>query len=126
MKFLPVRDLRSKSADVWKGLTAEREMVVTSNGRPSTRTSFCARSSASIPSGSTPSSRKYEQAAFPSQATLSRSGCPPPDDEPFLEIALAGEIRRLVTGNGKHYPAEAQHGVEVLSPRSFIERYREE
>jgi antitoxin (DNA-binding transcriptional repressor) of toxin-antitoxin stability system len=34
MKFLSVRDLRSKSADVWKGLAAEREMVVTSNGRP--------------------------------------------------------------------------------------------
>ena len=34
MKFLSVRDLRSKSADVWKGLMAEREMVVTSNGRP--------------------------------------------------------------------------------------------
>ena len=34
MKFLSVRDLRSKSADVWKGLSAEREMVVTSNGRP--------------------------------------------------------------------------------------------
>lgn len=34
MKFLSVRDLRSKSAEVWKGLAAEREMVVTSNGRP--------------------------------------------------------------------------------------------
>jgi antitoxin (DNA-binding transcriptional repressor) of toxin-antitoxin stability system len=34
MKFLSVRDLRSKPAEVWKGLTAEREMVVTSNGRP--------------------------------------------------------------------------------------------
>ena len=34
MKFLSVRDLRSKSAEVWKGLTAEREMVLTSNGRP--------------------------------------------------------------------------------------------
>jgi antitoxin (DNA-binding transcriptional repressor) of toxin-antitoxin stability system len=34
MKFLSVRDLRSKSGDVWKGLTAERELVVTSNGRP--------------------------------------------------------------------------------------------
>lgn len=34
MKFLSVRDLRSKSAEVWKGLTEEREMVVTSNGRP--------------------------------------------------------------------------------------------
>ena len=34
MKFLSVRDLRSKPADVWKGLAASREMVVTSNGRP--------------------------------------------------------------------------------------------
>jgi antitoxin (DNA-binding transcriptional repressor) of toxin-antitoxin stability system len=34
MKFLSVQDLRSKSADVWRGLAAEREMVVTSKGRP--------------------------------------------------------------------------------------------
>lgn len=34
MKFLSVRELRSKSAEVWKGLASEREMVVTSNGRP--------------------------------------------------------------------------------------------
>lgn len=34
MKFLSVRDLRSKPAEVWKGLAAAREMVVTSNGRP--------------------------------------------------------------------------------------------
>ena len=34
MKFLSVRDLRSRSSEVWKGLETEREMVVTSNGRP--------------------------------------------------------------------------------------------
>lgn len=34
MKFLSVRDLRNKPAEVWKGLAAAREMVVTSNGRP--------------------------------------------------------------------------------------------
>ncbi len=34
MKFLSVRDLRGKSAQVWKDLPEEREMVVTSNGRP--------------------------------------------------------------------------------------------
>ena len=34
MKFLSVRDLRSNSAKVWKELPAEREMVITSNGRP--------------------------------------------------------------------------------------------
>ncbi len=34
MKFLSVRDLRGKSAEVWKDLPNEREMVITSNGRP--------------------------------------------------------------------------------------------
>ncbi len=34
MKFISVRDLRGKSAEVWKSLPDEREMVVTSNGRP--------------------------------------------------------------------------------------------
>jgi antitoxin (DNA-binding transcriptional repressor) of toxin-antitoxin stability system len=34
MKFISVRDLRSKSAQVWKQLSQEREMIITSNGRP--------------------------------------------------------------------------------------------
>lgn len=51
---------------------------------------------------------------------------PDPDDEPFLEIALAGGAQCLVTGNIKHYPPDARHGIEVISPRSFIEIYRVE
>jgi prevent-host-death family protein len=34
MKFISVRDLRGKSADIWRELVDEREMVITSNGRP--------------------------------------------------------------------------------------------
>jgi antitoxin (DNA-binding transcriptional repressor) of toxin-antitoxin stability system len=34
MKFLSVRDLRGKSAQIWKELSVEKEMVVTINGRP--------------------------------------------------------------------------------------------
>jgi antitoxin (DNA-binding transcriptional repressor) of toxin-antitoxin stability system len=34
MKFVSVRDLRSKSAQLWKELPEEREMVITNNGRP--------------------------------------------------------------------------------------------
>ena len=34
MKFLSVRDLRGKSAQIWKELPREKEMVVTNNGRP--------------------------------------------------------------------------------------------
>jgi len=34
MKFISVRDLRGKSAEIWKNLPGEREMIVTNNGRP--------------------------------------------------------------------------------------------
>ena len=34
MRFLTVRDLRNKSAAVWRDLAEEKELVVTSNGRP--------------------------------------------------------------------------------------------
>lgn len=34
MKFVSVRDLKEKSAKIWKELPEEKEMVLTSNGRP--------------------------------------------------------------------------------------------
>lgn len=34
MKFLSVRDLKTKSSKIWKDLSEQKEMVVTSNGRP--------------------------------------------------------------------------------------------
>ena len=34
MKFLSVRDLKTKSSQVWKELVGQKEMIVTSNGRP--------------------------------------------------------------------------------------------
>lgn len=34
MKFVTVRDFRSRPAQVWKDLDREHELVVTSNGKP--------------------------------------------------------------------------------------------
>lgn len=34
MRFVTVRDLRGKTSDLWKQLEQERELVVTSNGKP--------------------------------------------------------------------------------------------
>jgi len=34
MRFVSVRDLRGKSAEIWRALPGERELVITSNGRP--------------------------------------------------------------------------------------------
>ena len=57
--------------------------------------------------------------AFPLSERL-----PDPDDEAFLEVALAGAARYLVTGNLKHYPERSRQGVAVTSPRGFLESYR--
>lgn len=34
MRFVSVRDLRSRGRQVWKELESEKELVITSNGRP--------------------------------------------------------------------------------------------
>jgi antitoxin (DNA-binding transcriptional repressor) of toxin-antitoxin stability system len=34
MRFVSVRELRSKSAELWRDLPVEGQMVVTSNGKP--------------------------------------------------------------------------------------------
>jgi antitoxin (DNA-binding transcriptional repressor) of toxin-antitoxin stability system len=34
VKFVSVRDFRTASAGIWKRLPAEREMIVTNNGKP--------------------------------------------------------------------------------------------
>ena len=34
MKFLSVRDLRGKAAQIWQELPQEKEIIVTNNGRP--------------------------------------------------------------------------------------------
>ena len=45
---------------------------------------------------------------------------PDPDDEPFLEVALAGQSVCLVTGNQKHFPAELCKGAKVITPNDFL------
>lgn len=44
---------------------------------------------------------------------------PDPDDAPFLALAhTAGAW--LVTGNLKHFPAQARYGVTVLAPAQYL------
>jgi putative PIN family toxin of toxin-antitoxin system len=50
---------------------------------------------------------------------------PDPDDEPFLEVALAGRVDAIVTGNKRHFPKRAYDGVKILSPAEFLELLKE-
>ena len=51
---------------------------------------------------------------------------PDPDDEPFLEVAIAGRVRSLVTGNTAHYPSPLRGGIDFFPPSEFIEFYRKQ
>ena len=54
------------------------------------------------------------------------SRLPDSTDEPFLEIAIAGEAACLITGNIKHFPASKRQGMTVLSPAEFVDLYRKQ
>jgi putative PIN family toxin of toxin-antitoxin system len=44
-----------------------------------------------------------------------------PDDDAFLEVALAGRVICLVTGNKRHFPTQSRKGVKVISPREYLD-----
>lgn len=48
---------------------------------------------------------------------------PDPDDEPFLEVALAARAKVLVTGNKRHFPRREYGGVKIDSPGEFLEQW---
>lgn len=49
---------------------------------------------------------------------------PDPDDEAFLEVAIACGAEFLVTGNLVHFPLVESAGVAIVSPAAFVEAYR--
>ena len=48
---------------------------------------------------------------------------PNPDDDMFIEAALAGNAVCLITGNLRHFPPESCLGVMVLTPRQFLDNF---
>ena len=51
---------------------------------------------------------------------------PDPDDEPFLEVAIAGKVRSLITGNIVHYPLSSRERIKIFSPSEFLEFFRKQ
>ena len=49
---------------------------------------------------------------------------PHSDDEPFLEVALGGNVQYLITGNLKHFSSGKQKTISIVSPSEFLEIYR--
>jgi len=50
---------------------------------------------------------------------------PDPDDEPFLEVAVAAQAVCLVTGNQSHFPEDMCQDMPVFSPSEFMVFYKQ-
>lgn len=51
---------------------------------------------------------------------------PDPDDAAFLEVAVAARVQALITGNARHYPVRCRHGIAVVDPATFLNRWRKQ
>jgi len=70
--------------------------------------------------------RQIEYTGIPVASIPLSEDLPDINDKPFLEAAVNGKARCLVTGNLSHYPAKKCHGVAVLSPVRFLELFARE
>ena len=67
---------------------------------------------------------QVEQEGFLVSARPLKFHLPDPNDEPFLEVAIAASVEAIVTGNKHHFPKKEYQGVRVLSPAEFLEAVR--
>ena len=49
---------------------------------------------------------------------------PDPDDNKFLECAVEGKASYLVTGNIKHFPFSVYKQVRIITPATFIKKFK--
>ncbi|HEX8522905.1 MAG TPA: putative toxin-antitoxin system toxin component, PIN family [Tepidisphaeraceae bacterium] len=65
-----------------------------------------------------------EQLGIPVNCEPLEDTLPDPDDNKFLEAAIAAGADYLITGNVRHYPEPLRVGVVVQTPRSFLDLHR--
>jgi putative PIN family toxin of toxin-antitoxin system len=49
--------------------------------------------------------------------------CEDPDDDKFLECAVAGKCEIIVSGDKHLLRVEEYQGITILNPRNFVEKY---
>ncbi len=93
MKFISVRDLRGKSADIWRDLPDEREMIITSNGRPVAILAAINESNLEESLAAFRQSRAVDAVASMQRRSVARGNDALTPDEIDAEIAAAREAR---------------------------------
>jgi antitoxin (DNA-binding transcriptional repressor) of toxin-antitoxin stability system len=93
MKFVSVRDLRGNSGEIWRSLPAEREMVITNNGRPIAILSSVGETNVEATLASIRRARATDAVAE-LQRRAAAAPARPTSDDVELEIAEARKARR--------------------------------
>ncbi|MHB1323956.1 MAG: type II toxin-antitoxin system Phd/YefM family antitoxin [Coriobacteriia bacterium] len=93
MKFVSVRDLRGKSADIWRDLPDEREMVITSNGRPVAILAAVNESNLEESLAAFRQARAVDAVAALQRRSVARGAEVPSPDEIAAEIASVRKAR---------------------------------
>ena len=154
MKFVASRELRINPGAVWTLLREEKDVVVTSNGKPigvltiadedsledvlatlrrgraqaavaQLRRTAVSRGLDRLTDDRVHAIIKKTRRAYRVHALPLAIALPDPDDVKFLEVAVTAGSSTLVTGNLRHYPADQRHGVRVSTPREFLGAWAE-
>jgi uncharacterized protein len=56
-------------------------------------------------------------------APLPRPTCVDPDDDKFFDCAVAGDASVIVSGDKHLLKASGSYGINVVTPRQFIDKY---
>jgi predicted nucleic acid-binding protein len=50
-------------------------------------------------------------------------GCEDPDDNKFIECAVAGNCKIIISGDKHLSKLAVYHGITILAPGNFVEKY---
>lgn len=56
-------------------------------------------------------------------STSLETSLPDPNDNMFLEVAIACKAACIITGNLSHYPKKLCKNIKIFSPTQFIEHF---
>lgn len=62
-------------------------------------------------------------AEFVRPKKLTAQVCKDPDDDKFLECAISGKSDLIVSGDNHLLKVSGHEGVEIISPRNFVDKY---
>ena len=63
------------------------------------------------------------EAGFTFTFDLPETVCADPDDDKFIECAIAGKAEAIISGDKHLLRVSGYHGLDVMTPRKFIDKF---